>query len=140
MNHQGTKTRRVDGSRLLVRAPIVPVPVPDLVFAKKSGFSWSGSIRTLVYVNVYRFAVNVYGLTPNIRNSAAPPRESSCISTAPAQRASTAFNSTFKIQHSKFGGGAAAPCLRENPNFFVPWCLGGSTPLSIAECGLRISD
>ena len=28
-------------------------------------FSWSNSIRVFVYVNVYRFAVNVYGLPPN---------------------------------------------------------------------------
>ncbi len=29
-----------------------------------SDFSWSNSIRVFVYVNVYRFAVTVYGL-PN---------------------------------------------------------------------------
>ena len=112
----------------MARAPIVPVlvpvPVPDIVFATTSGVSWSGSIRALVYVNVYRFAVNVYGLTANIQNSAAPPRESSCISTAPAQRARTAFNSTFKIQHSKFGGGAAAPCLRASVRTRISSCLG----------------
>ena len=41
-----------------------------------------------------------------------------------------------------FGGAAAPLCasapLRESPYFFVPWCLGGSTPLSIA--GMRISE
>ena len=41
-----------------------------------------------------------------------------------------------------FGGAAAPLCasapLRESPYFFVTWCLGGSTPLSIA--GMRISE
>ena len=60
------------GSTSLVYV-LVHVPVHDDCFESqllrpmKSAlyFSWSNSIRAFVYVNVYRFAVNVYGLLPS---------------------------------------------------------------------------
>ncbi len=45
-------------------------------------------------------------------------------------------HSTFKIGRRQPPLCASAP-LRENPHFFVPWCLGGSTPFSIADFGLK---
>ena len=56
---------------LLVRVPLFPVPVPvpvhDVVFANLvSALSSSLRILVYVYVNVYRFAVNVYGLPANV--------------------------------------------------------------------------
>ena len=54
---------------LLARVPLVPVlvhvPVHDVVFANLVS-ALSSSLRILVYVNVYRFAVNVYGLPANV--------------------------------------------------------------------------
>ena len=62
----------------LARVPIVPVlvpvPVHGVVFAKTSSSPWSGSIRALVYVNVYRFAVDVYGSEIRNPQSAIPLR------------------------------------------------------------------
>ena len=54
---------------LLARVPLVPVPVHvpvhDVVFANLVS-ALSSSLRILVYVNVYRFAVNVYGIPTNV--------------------------------------------------------------------------
>ncbi len=62
----------------LARVPIVPVlvpvPVHGVVLAKTSSSPWSGSIRALVYVNVYRFAVDVYGASRGRRISRSPIR------------------------------------------------------------------
>ena len=73
-NVSGEAAVSVASTALSARVPIVPVHVPDVVFAKTSSFPWSGSIRLLVYANVYRFAVNVYGLPAIVQNSAAEPR------------------------------------------------------------------
>ena len=67
----------------LARVPIVPVlvpvPVHGVVLAKTSSSSWSGSIRALVYVNVYRFAVDVYGASRRRQTANAPPNPKSAI-------------------------------------------------------------
>jgi len=59
---------------------LVHVPVHDVVCAAKSkparqtsGFSWPSSILILVYVNVHRFAVNVYGYAYASEDGKAPP-------------------------------------------------------------------
>ncbi len=74
------------------------------------------------------------------RPPSAPPRlcGRSRISSPLPRAYAPAFHSKFNIQHSKLGGASrpSAPprlCGRTR----ISWCLGGSTPFSIADFGLK---
>ncbi len=68
-------------------------------------------------------------------NSPCPPSERGGVPLQNAARASGKLSPVPCFLSPVFS--PCPPCLRENPYFFVPWCLGGSTPLSIADFGLK---